>query len=68
MQEDVGLLRDFRDEILMKSSVGRKFVSFYYAHGAPVAETIAQSEWLRALVRILLLPLVGVAKFLLWII
>jgi hypothetical protein len=67
LEEEVGLLRDFRDEILMQSSAGRKFVSFYYAHGAPVAEAIAQSEWTKALVRVLLLPLVGVAKFLLWL-
>ena len=33
--EKVNLLRDFRDRILMKSQAGKKFVSFYYAHGAP---------------------------------
>ena len=66
MEAKVGLLRDFRDEILMKSSPGRQFVSFYYAHGAPVAEAVARSEWLRAVVRTLLLPLIGAAKLLLW--
>ena len=60
--EKVSLLRDFRDKILMKSPAGRKFVSFYYANGVPVAEAIAQSEALKAMVRTLLLPLVGVAK------
>jgi 5'-nucleotidase len=55
-------LRSFRDRILMKNSVGRKFVDFYYTYGSEVAEVIAPSEWLRALVRIMLLPLVGVAK------
>jgi hypothetical protein len=66
MEAKVGLLRDFRDEILVKSSPGRQFVSFYYAHGAPVAEAVARSEWLRAVVRTLLLPLIGAAKLLLW--
>ena len=59
------LLRDFRDRILMKSTLGRAFVDFYYTHGPALAHTVAQSEWLRAMVRILLLPLVGVAKLLL---
>jgi hypothetical protein len=63
--EKVSLLRDFRDKILMKSPAGKKFVSFYYANGVPVAEAIAQSEWLKAMVRVMLLPLVGVAKLLL---
>ncbi len=66
LEAKVGLLRDFRDEILLKTSAGREFVSLYYAHGAPVAEAIAQSEGLRALVRIVLLPLIGAAKLLLW--
>ncbi len=64
----VGLLRDFRDRILLKSSLGRKFVDLYYTHGPALAHTVAQSEWLRVLVRILLLPLVGVAKLLLWLV
>lgn len=67
LEAKVGLLRDFRDEILLKTSAGREFVNFYYAHGAPVAEAVAQSEWLTALVRILLLPLIGAAKLLLWV-
>jgi hypothetical protein len=62
LEEKVGVLRDFRDRILMKNPMGKKFVDFYYAHGEPVAEAVAQSEWLKTLVRILLLPLVGVAK------
>jgi 5'-nucleotidase/UDP-sugar diphosphatase len=65
LEEKVGLLRDFRDRILMKSQAGKKFVSFYYAHGVPVAKAIAQSEWLKAMVRVMLLPLIGVAKLML---
>ena len=65
LEEKVGVLRDFRDRILMKSQAGKQFVSFYYAHGVPVAEAVAQSEWLKAMVRVMLLPLVGVAKLLL---
>ena len=65
LEEKVDLLRDFRDRILMKSSLGRAFVDFYYTHGPALAHTVAQSEWLKATVRVMLLPLVGVAKLLL---
>ncbi len=63
----IDVLREFRDEVLSKSSLGRKFIQFYYAHGAALAEPVARSEWLRALVRIFLLPVLGLAKLLLWI-
>jgi 5'-nucleotidase len=63
--EKVGLLREFRDEILLKSAAGKKFVDLYYEHGGFLAEAVAEHEWVRALIRVLLLPLVGVAKLLL---
>jgi 5'-nucleotidase len=63
----VTLLRDFRDKILLKSAPGRAFVDFYYAHGPALAHGVARSEWIKALVRVLLLPFVGGAKFLLWL-
>ncbi len=63
--ENVTILRDFRDDILLKSPMGRKFVDLYYEHGGFLAEAVADSEWVRALIRVLLLPLVGVAKLLL---
>jgi hypothetical protein len=47
----------------MKTTMGRKFVDFYYTHGSAVAQAVAGSEWLKAVIRVLLLPLVGVAKF-----
>jgi 5'-nucleotidase len=63
----VALLRDFRDRILLKSAPGRTFVDFYYTHGPALAHGVAQSDWLKALARVLLLPFVGAAKLLLWI-
>ncbi len=64
-EKKVGILREFRDEILLKSGAGRKFVELYYEHGGFLAEAVAEHAWVRALIRILLLPLVGVAKLLL---
>ena len=66
--EKVSLLRDFRDRFLLKSAMGRKFVDFYYTYGSAVATAVAPHEWLKGMIRILLLPLVGVAKLVLWLI
>jgi hypothetical protein len=63
----VGLLRQFRDNILQKSSLGKRFIELYYVHSPSLADTIAQSDWLKAMVRLLLLPVVGVAKLMLWV-
>jgi hypothetical protein len=52
------LLRDFRDSCLLTNSPGRAFVSLYYRFSPPIAGYIAEREWLKACVRILLLPLV----------
>jgi uncharacterized repeat protein (TIGR01451 family) len=51
-------LRGFRDRYLMTNSAGRAFVRFYYRHSPPLADFIAQHDWLRAIVRALLTPVV----------
>jgi 5'-nucleotidase/UDP-sugar diphosphatase len=63
----VEVLRQFRNRILERSPLGQRFTDFYYAHSPGPAETIARSGWLRALVRVFLLPVIGFAKILLWI-
>jgi len=68
LEPRVDTLRSFRDELLEKTGWGRSFVKFYYTHGQGPAAWIEERAWARALVRVLLLPLVGVAKFLLWLI
>ena len=54
----VQVLRDFRDEILMQSSVGRWLVKAYYNVSPPIAKAIAYSENAKAMVRSALRPLV----------
>jgi hypothetical protein len=54
----VAELRAFRDQYLMTNAPGRFFVSIYYRLSPPVADLIAQHEWLKAGVRVLLLPLI----------
>ena len=48
---EIDVLRDFRDEVLLRSSAGRDYVGFYYAASPPVASFIARHEGIRTLVR-----------------
>jgi hypothetical protein len=61
MAPHVKVLREFRDRILLNNSVGKAFVKFYYKYSPPVADFIAEHANLRALVRVSLLPVVGVS-------
>lgn len=67
MQGKVDALRILRDDHLMNNSLGRAFVTAYYKYSPPVADFIAERGWLKALVRIVLMPLIGLAKFAIWI-
>ena len=61
----VMLLRRFRDQCLLTNPVGERFVEFYYKTSPPIADFIADSNLLKNIVKILLLPIIGVALFLL---
>ena len=54
----VQVLRDFRDEVLLRNAAGRSFVKFYYAVSPPVADYIRDREALRAVTRWALTPVV----------
>lgn len=74
----VKILREFRDRYLLKSFefrvlsfefeipniAGRAFVTLYYKVSPPIADFIRESEVLKSLVRIVLLPVIGMAAFL----
>ena len=59
LEPHVATLRKFRDVNLLSCAPGRMFVKTYYAHSPPIADFIAKHETLRALVRVVLLPLVA---------
>jgi len=63
---EVQRLRAVRDRYLLPYGPGRMLVAGYYAVSPPLADVIRQSEALRALVRVLLLPLLGWATLALW--
>lgn len=60
MEPHVKILRDFRDRFLFDNAAGRRLVRLYYNHSPPIADFIAEHDSLRAMVRISLLPFVGV--------
>ena len=59
--EQLDVLREFRDMVLLESTLGSQFVSLYYQTSPPIADFIAGNEILRTLVRELLVdPIVWV--------
>jgi len=61
MEPHVKILRDFRDRFLIVNSIEKGFVRLYYTYSPPIANFIAEHDSLRAMVRISLLPVVGVS-------
>jgi Beta-propeller repeat len=58
---EVGVLREFRDDVLLPHAAGRAAVAAYYRIGPALAGVIAQSETLKALVRAGLAPMIWLA-------
>lgn len=56
-------LRGFRDRFLLTNAVGRHLVSFYYRYSPPIANFIADRDWLRALVRAILTPIIFAIEY-----
>jgi hypothetical protein len=50
-----------RDDILLRSGIGKAFVAAYYKTSPPIAEFIADHDALRAMIRWGLAPVVGLS-------
>jgi len=61
IEPHVVLLREFRDRFLLANAVGKTFVDLYYTYSPPMAHYIENHDILRGMVRVSLLPLVGVS-------
>jgi len=57
----VKILREFRDRVLLRNSIGRNFVKWYYTHSPKYAEIIKNNLILKLLTQILLIPVVFIA-------
>lgn len=63
MAPEVLVFRNYRDEVLADSFLGRSFVQVYYAISPHIAVVIAKSDFLKLLVRIILLsPLLRIIR------
>jgi len=58
----LNILRDFRDEYLSKTSVGRALIKTYYKISPPFAKLISKSSKLRTLSKKILNPLVSIVE------
>jgi hypothetical protein len=63
LEPHVTVLREFRDRYLQRTAFGRAFIRYYYRHSPPIAAVIAEHDWLRLIVRMLLTPLVLAIAF-----
>ena len=61
LAEEIGVLREFRDEFLLTGTLGRVLVGIYYRVSPPIAEFIAEHPELKPVVRTGLLPAVAVS-------
>jgi hypothetical protein len=61
MADNVVTLKEFRDNILLKNSVGRSFVRFYYEVSPPLADYVKDHESLKTVIRVGLMPLVAIS-------
>jgi len=61
---ELDILRDFRDQVLLKNALGSRFVETYYEISPPVADFIARNDFLRAVVReVLIDPIVNILQW-----
>lgn len=67
MEKHVMVLRQFRDRFLLPSALGKAVVETYYRYSPPMANFIARHELLRAVVRVMLMPLVVVGYLALYL-
>jgi Leucine-rich repeat (LRR) protein len=61
-ESHVMALREFRDDVLLKSAAGTSLVDMYYTYSPPVADFIAERPALRVATRMALAPVVGAVK------
>lgn len=62
LAEEINVLRKFRDDNLQLSSIGKRFIDFYYLISPPIAKLISSRSCLRKFVRYILNPLVTFLK------
>jgi len=62
LEQDVVILRKFRDEYLEKTPLGKELIELYYKYSPPIAEKIARNSLLKEATRIGLTPVIQTIK------
>ncbi|PIQ08117.1 MAG: hypothetical protein COW71_13580 [Ignavibacteriales bacterium CG18_big_fil_WC_8_21_14_2_50_31_20] len=58
---EVKILKEFRDNWLLKYAIGKSFVNFYYWISPPIADQIVKRNWLKEFVKTLfIIPLIKI--------
>jgi hypothetical protein len=60
-EPSVMILREFRDRFMLSHRPGRAAVSLYYRYSPPIADLISKHEEIKMLVRLSLIPVVGMS-------
>jgi len=63
MAKELTTLKAFRDDVLLRNSLGRSLVEFYYKISPPVADLIKRHEIFKIMARLSLLPVVYGVKY-----
>jgi hypothetical protein len=61
IEPNVNILLEFRDRFLRVNVIGKGFVRLYNTYSPPIADFIAKHDSLRMIVRVSLLPIVGLS-------
>ncbi|MBS4016149.1 MAG: hypothetical protein KGZ86_06945 [Candidatus Latescibacteria bacterium] len=62
-EHEVLLLQRFRDEIMLKSFLGKSFVTIYYFVSPPIVKIITKNDFLRKVSKAILInPILRIAK------
>jgi len=62
IKHNVNILREFRDRFLRVNVIGKGFVRLYNTCSPPITDFISNHDNLRMIVRVILLPIVGLSR------
>lgn len=65
MAAEIDVLRDMRDQVFLNSAAGSAFVDTYYAFSPAIAQFVADSPVLASIIRVALVPVVVISRFVL---
>ncbi len=62
LENEINILRYWRDRFLLKSYLGEMFIKSYYIVSPPIANYVYKKKFLKYLTRTLLNPIINILK------